>query len=277
MYRAIGNAGKVRVDPIPNEREEAMTIRGLISTPPVMNRHPLTGLPIEPVGVVGNKVIWPIMGGAPDPDDEDDEEAKAEAERKAKEEADAKAAADGKDDDDTEGKGSEDSARQLEEALRRMKAADKRADAAEAKIKERERAEQDEVTRLKSDLEERDSKIKDLTATVAKLTLDNAFVTANKVKWHDPDTALGLAQSGGYLDDVIDDEGVVNKKALGSALDRLAKDKPFLVKSSDDKDGKDDKPGGPSGEPAGSRSDNAKDEKAKKQQLRRRFPVLNQR
>lgn len=30
---------------------------------PIMRRHPLTGQPIQPVGVVGNRVIWPIMGG----------------------------------------------------------------------------------------------------------------------------------------------------------------------------------------------------------------------
>ncbi len=35
---------------------------------PTMRRHPLTGEPIKPLGVVGNRVVWPIMGGAPDDD-----------------------------------------------------------------------------------------------------------------------------------------------------------------------------------------------------------------
>ena len=47
-----------------------MTLSGLKATPKIL-RHPLTGEPIEPVGVVNGKVVWPIMGGAPK-DDEDD-------------------------------------------------------------------------------------------------------------------------------------------------------------------------------------------------------------
>ena len=46
-----------------------MTLRGPIA-PSIMKTHPLTGEPIEPVGVVGNKYVWPVMGGAP-VDDED--------------------------------------------------------------------------------------------------------------------------------------------------------------------------------------------------------------
>lgn len=29
-------------------------------------KHPVTGLPLEAVGIVGGKAIWPILGGAPD-------------------------------------------------------------------------------------------------------------------------------------------------------------------------------------------------------------------
>ncbi len=252
-----------------------MTIRGLINNTPAMRRHPLTGKPIEPLGIVGNKVVWPIMGGAPDGDDDDEAKAKAEAdaEAKAKEEADAKAKAE--EDGSNKGSGSlsiEELAEQLEKTNARMKAADKRADAAEAKIKEAERAELDEVTRLKADLEDRDKKIEELTGANAGLRLNTAFITANKVTWHDSDTALALAQSGGYMEGVMDDEGEINKKALGSALDRLAKEKPYLVKSEKDEDGT---PGSPSGQPAGGRSENGKDDAARKQTLKKRFPVLN--
>lgn len=39
-----------------------------MTTPPRLTRHPLTGDPIRPVGVLASgKVVWPVMGGAPDP------------------------------------------------------------------------------------------------------------------------------------------------------------------------------------------------------------------
>lgn len=31
--------------------------------------HPITGRPIEPVGFIRGRAIWPIMGGAPEPGD----------------------------------------------------------------------------------------------------------------------------------------------------------------------------------------------------------------
>jgi hypothetical protein len=248
-----------------------MTLRGLIDTPPIMRRHPLTGKPIEPVGVVGNKVIYPIMGGAPDGDDDGNNDDGSQ---------DGGSGDTGSGDTGDNG-GSGDSGttdpaellRRLEETERRMKAADKRADAAEKKIKEQEDAKKDELTKATDELTEAQQKIDTLTKENTSLKLKNAFLTANKHSWHDPDTALALADNGGYLDGVIDEEdGTVDKKALGSALDRLAKDKAFLVKS---KDKQDDSQDSPSGEPAGGRSNNSKDEKVRKQQLKSRFSSLN--
>lgn len=247
-----------------------MTLRGLIDTPPIMRRHPLTGKPIEPVGMVGNKVIYPIMGGAPDPDDDGTNDDGGQ---------------DGGSGDtgsgDTGDTGSGDSGttdpaellRRLEETERRMKAADKRADAAEKKIKEQEDAKKDELTKATDELTEAQQKIEALAKENTTLKLQNAFLTANKHSWHDPDTALALADTGGYLEGVIDeDTGSVDKKVLGSALDRLAKDKAFLVKA---KEKQNDDTDSASGEPAGGRSNNSKDEKARKQQLKSRFSSLN--
>ena len=193
---------------------------------------------------------------------------------------------DGGDDDDTGGDGGdddgdkggsdtpsvEDLARQLAETEKRMKAADKRADAAEKKIKDAEKAEQGELEQAKTEVEELKASVAEKDKVIRELRLNNAFLTANKHTWHDPDTALSLADSGGYLEDVVDDEGQVDKKVLGSALDRLAKDKAYLIKTEEKKD---DDDGTPSGEPAGGRSDNSKDAAARKKQLRGRFPALN--
>lgn len=248
-----------------------MTFRGLIDTPPILRRHPLTGKPIEPVGVVGNKVIYPIMGGAPDGDDDGNNDDGGQ---------NGGSGDDGSNDGGDSGGGGDSGVtdpkelqRLLEETERRMKAADKRADAAEKKIKEQEDAKKDELTKATDELTEAQQKIEALAKENVTLKLQNAFLTANKHSWHDPDTALALADTGGYLEGVIDEEtGSVDKKVLGSALDRLAKDKAFLVKT---KDKNDDNPDSASGEPAGGRSNNSKDEKARKQQLKSRFSSLN--
>lgn len=249
-----------------------MTLRGLIDTPPILRRHPLTGKPIEPVGVVGNKVIYPIMGGAPDGDDDGDT-GDGDQGTGSGDTGSNDGGADSGSGGDSGVTDPKELQRLLEETERRMKAADKRADAAEKKIKEQEDAKKDELTKATDELTEAQQKIADLTKTVVTLRLENAFLTANKHSWHDPDTALALADKGGYLEGVLDDEdGTVDKKVLGSALDRLAKDKPFLVKT---KEKQDDNPDSASGEPAGGRSNNSKDEKVRRQQLKSRFSSLN--
>lgn len=206
---------------------------------------------------------WRMMA---EPDDDDDDDKKGND-------------SDKDDDDKSKGTGSDDADKDddadadAEKLRKRMKAADKRADEAERKLREREDAEKDEVTKAKEKVLETEKEIEGLRSTINDLRLQNAFLTANTHPWHDPDDALDVAQRKGYLEDVTDDDGVVSKKDLAKALDRLAKEKPYLVKSKD-KD-KDDEPGGPSGEPAGGRSDNTKDDKAKEEARRRRFPILN--
>lgn len=247
-----------------------MTLRGPIA-PSIMKTHPLTGEPIEPVGVVGNKFVWPVMGGAPTEDDDDDD----------KKDDDTGDSGTGKqDDDDTGGDSGSDkddadkvSRADLEAIEKRMKAADRRAEAAEKALKEKTDAEKGELQKAQDDLKEVQTSLEESQKVIMSLRLENAFLTANKHTWHEPDTALGLAQSGGYLDDVVDEDGKVDKPALSKALDRLAKDKKYLVKT--EKKEKDDDDAGPSGSASGGRSDNAKDKDARKQHLRTRFNSLN--
>lgn len=249
-----------------------MTFSGLIDTPPILRRHPLTGKPIEPVGVIGNKVVWPIMGGAPDDGDDGGDNDDGSQDGGSGDGGSGDGGGSDKGDGDS-GTDPAELLRRLEETERRMKAADKRADAAEKKIKEQEDAKKDELTKATDELQEAQQKIDALAKENTSLKLQNAFLTANKHSWHDPDTALALAETGGYLEGVIDEEdGSVDKKVLGSALDKLARDKAFLVKS---KDKNDDDTDSASGEPAGGRSNNSKDEKARKQQLKSRFAALN--
>lgn len=241
--------------------------RGLVA-PSIAKKHPLTGEVLEPVGIVNGRYVWPICGGAPDPDDDDDDDdddaSGADADKKDdKSNKDPDSGGDSKDDDDKE---------DPEVLKRRMKAADKRADEAEKRLKAIEDAKKDDLTKATERAEELEKEIESRDTIIRELRLKNAFLSANKHSWHDPDEALASAERNGYLEDTVSDDGEVDKVRLGKALDRLAKEKQFLVKTEVKKD---DEPGEPSGEPAGGRSDNTKDDKAKSAQLKRRFPVLN--
>jgi hypothetical protein len=161
---------------------------------------------------------------------------------------------------------------EFERLRRRMEAADRRASEAEKKIKDAEDAKKDDLTKAQEAQTEAEDKIKGLEKQVSDLRLENAFLVANKHSWHDPEVALGLARTKGYLEDVTDDDGEVDKKALKKALDRLATEHKYLIKSEKKSD---DSPDGPSGEPGGKRSTNQDDDKAKKAQLKSRFPILN--
>lgn len=134
-------------------------------------------------------------------------------------------------------------------------------------------AKKDELTRATDRVTELETEVSGLQETVSQLRIGNAFLSVNDHNWHDPDTALDLAERGGYLEDVVDDDGKVSQKLLKKALDRLAGDKPFLVKKAE-KDDDDDRGPGSSGESGGGRSGNLKDEKAKREQMRKRFPVI---
>lgn len=229
--------------------------------------HPLTGEPIVPVGYVNGRPVWPILGGDASNDDDDDDQDDNSGDS---------GAGGGNDQGDKTGSDGDDTKvdrTDLEALEKRMKAADRRADEAERKLKQIEDAKKDDLTKAQDELGEVKNALEQAQSLITSLRLQNAFLTANKHSWHDPDTALDLAQSKGYLEGVLTDDGEVDKKALGNALDRLAKEKAFLVKSEDKKEKDDDQP--PSGQPAGGRSDNTKDEKARKQRLQRRFPAIN--
>jgi hypothetical protein len=244
-----------------------MRLRGPMA--PIMKTHPLSGLPIEPLGMVNGRLIYPIMGGAPDDDDDDDDDKGGGNDR-----GDAGSDGDDKDKDSNSGGDSKTVSWEEFERLReRMQAADRRAAEAEKKVKDAEDAKKDDLTKAQDRVTELEQEIEQREERIRSLTLQNAFLTANEHSWHEPETALSLAESNGYLDGVVSDEGDVDKTRLKKALDRLAKEKKFLVQET--KGEKDDEPPASSGEPAGGRSDNSKDDRAKKEQLRRRFPVLN--
>jgi hypothetical protein len=239
--------------------------------------HPKTGKPIVPLGYRDNgSAIWPILGASPDDDDDaggDDGGSDADDADKNTGDDDDRDDSGDDDDDDTVSRA------EFDRVIKRMKQADKRANAAEAKVKEAEDAQKDEITRVQDENKELKEQNETLQSERDGLRLENAFLTANKQDWHDPETALGIARSKKYLDEVVDeDSGEIDKVGLGKALDRLAKDHAYLVKSKDSKksdDGDDDSDDDvPSGASAGRRSDNSKDGKAREAALHSRFSSL---
>lgn len=156
---------------------------------------------------------------------------------------------------------------ELDKALERMKAADKRASELDSKLKEIERKEKTELENAQSDLEELKSKLGDREQQVADLQLENAFLTQNKYVWHDPTDAMRLMDTTGVR---VEDGKVIG---LAEAVEKLAKAKPHLLKSTD---GDDEGKGKNSTEASGTPRNGTRkgDKKEPPRDYSARFPAL---
>lgn len=222
-----------------------------------------------------------MMADADDEDDDDDDE--EDGSDSGADDDNADKSKDKKSDDDAD----EDDLREENVKLRRrLKANDKRTSTLEKRLQELESGKGSDDDKKDVDgvaaakITELEGTVADLQSEVGTLRLEKAFLSSNKHEWHDPDVALALANSQGFLEDVVDDDGDVSKVALRKALDRLAREHKYLVKTEDKKSkkkGKDDdkeEPAAPSGQPSSGRSKNGDDAKARKAELQKRFPVL---
>jgi len=116
---------------------------------------------------------------------------------------------------------------------------------------------------LQTDLKTAQDTISTLQKTIQSLTIENAFYMANTHEWHNPKRALASAD----LSEVTVKDGVVDEAALKAALDKLAKEEPYLVKP------KEDKPppkGGPTGAPPAGQGTKQTDQET----LKRKYPAL---
>jgi len=226
--------------------------------------HPKTGAPLEAVGVIGGKVLWPVMGAAPDdPDDKDDD--------------------DDKDDKDDDKKSKGDPKRRIaaleEEKARhykhlqaeRKKTADLEARLAE--IEEKGMKPEEIEEKRKKEQADKDNAA---AAEVRQLRLENAFLAANTIEWHNKEHALKLLD----MDEVeFAADGTVDRKSLAAALKRLAKANPHLVRpvSKNGDDDADDPDDGGSKQTASSMNGKRKGTKStpSRADLAKRFPVLN--
>lgn len=83
------------------------------------------------------------------------------------------------------------------------------------------------------DLEEATAKAVEAASLNEKLQVQIAFLASTKYVWHDPKTALKLVSDFGEIQ--VKDGAVTG---LDKAIDKMAKEQPFLVKSGGDGSGK---------------------------------------
>lgn len=217
---------------------------------------------------------WSMMADEDDDDsDDDDDSAGGGDDKKNKsgsDDDDSSGDDDDDDDDDADDSDKPVSRAEFDRMMKRMKAADQRADKAEKRLREIDDADKTDLQKANDRVEELEGQVGELTSTLQSERLNNAFLSlADGPTWHKPATALKLAQTDGYLEDVVSDDGTVDQKALASALKQLAKDHEYLVKPREG--------AGPSGEGGKGRSNNSKDDKAAKQERDRRAPALARR
>lgn len=267
--------------------------------------HPRTGNRIVPLGYRRDgSAIWPVLGASPDddsdtdptpPDDDDDDDSDdddsddddsedddeddpKDKKNKGKGKKKPKHAKDDDEDEDDEAVYTESEMKAVRD---RMKAADRRSSDLEARLKKLENKGKKPEEIASDEKREADARAKRNADHARGLALENAFLKVNTVKWEDADDALAVAQRLGLLEDVQDDDGKVDRKALGRALKQLARRKPHLVKKArghdeDDADDKNDGQGPDETPPPrmnGKRK--GRKETTDRAELARTFPALN--
>lgn len=269
-----------------------LTKPGLRSMDMTGKMHPITGLPLTPIGYLRDgTAVWPQIGAAPDPTDPDDPDFTGEG---GDDDSDDDSE-DDEDDEDDEPKGKKrpkKSTKDDEDDEEPKTRPERQAARYRVKLREAEAANRDLAARLKV-LENKDkpadeivaaelTEAKDRAAQLAEknksMTLELAFFKSNTIDWIDPADALRLVD----LDDVdVDDSGTVDAKALRLALRDLAKRKPHLVKKSkaepedDDDDDDDEEPRSRRSAPKMNGRRSGQGKQPSRAELAKKFPVLN--
>lgn len=212
--------------------------------------------------------VYLARGGEPGEDDGADDEG-------------GSSDADDSDDDDEDtgdstknkkvGESAEDRLAAVEKKLR---LSDKRAQQAESKLQEAADKDKSELEVATRKLEEATKKNADLEVRLKDQALVNAFALAETgITWTDKEDALDLARRKGFLEDVQDDEGVVDAKALVKKLQAFAKAKPHMVKSGGT-DEDETPPAGETGSPVGSGRRTKKAPANTEAELKKRYSAL---
>lgn len=249
--------------------------------------HPLTGEQLIPLAFIGKngikKLIWPVLGGSQPAGEPGGGTTEDPGAGDGDGTGSTGGGTEGEGTGGSTGGGSTGSAETDPDKLRAMLAASN-ADAAQkrhankalaaekeqlaARLKAIEDKDKSELERAQGDLADVQKKFEASSAIIDELRIQNAFLTANKHTWQNPDAARKLAD---LADVKIDEDGKVT--GLDKALDKLAKEHPYLLKPTGPQGGA---AGGSSGAPAGSTGSghNAKDSRAA---IASRFPAATRR
>lgn len=151
--------------------------------------------------------------------------------------AGAGAAGDGDDDDDDEfaGLSPAEIKALAKQKAKEAKDAEKARKAAQAKIDEEERKKNDKATNLEKDLEKANTTIATLRATVNKQAIEAAIRDDDRWSWHDVEMVASVAAQLNSDGITVNDEGKV--EGLKATLPKVAKQHPFLVKSTKGEEG----------------------------------------
>lgn len=198
---------------------------------------------------------------------------------------------------------------EYDKARQRMKAADRAKNEANQKLAEAERENQRLRAKLakagkgKADDDDEDERrpVEDVEAKAREerreealrtTRIENAFLrvsgtvknaAGDTIEWHDAEDALAVADKLGLLDDVLDEDGTVDRRAMARALRELAKRKPHLVNTSkasgkDEEDEDDDEPEArPTTRKVNGRRKGSGTGSTDRAALAKRFPALNRR
>lgn len=225
---------------------------------------PRTGQRLRPLGVVGGRTVWPMMGASPDDPSSTDDKTDDPDEGSDPEGGGGDEGGDGSDKGDPKAK-----ITALEEEknrqYKRRQEAEKRAEEAEARLKELEGKDKSETEKLQTRVTDLESENKQLAESLKNTRLENAFLTDNTYEWHNPRRALSLAD----LSEVeIDDDGTVH--GLKKALDSLAKSDAYLLKKKEEGEEEPPSTAGTTGS-----SKRSKDKtNAEADTLRQKYPAL---
>ena len=242
-------------------------------------RHPHTGEPLRAIGIIKGKPIWPFMGASPDDQGGAGGDGGGSGSDGGGQQGGTGATGgDDKGGDDVDGLKARIAA--LEDEKNRHYS---RRSEAEKELETLRKFKNDLENASKSDLEKAQGEVTRLTNDLAKLadlnkelTLKNAFLSSNKITWHNPEEALKLADLSAV--DVKPD-GTVDTKALEAALVNLSNKSKHLVKADDGSGSSDDGKG--NGQGSGSdmngrrKGDKGDDKPPTREELAKKFPALN--
>lgn len=233
---------------------------------------PRTGRRLRPLGVVGGRVIYPMMGASPDDPsnggEADDKDKDPEGTGSKSEDSDS-----GGDPDGSKPKGNpdakiEDLEQEKERHYTRRKEAEAERDRLRQEVEELKGKDKGEDEKLKEKVAQQETTIASLEDSLRSAHLENAFLKDNTYSWHNPGRALKLADLSKVE---IDDDGTVH--GLKEALDKLAKSDAYLI----NKEGKEEKKTPPNTDDPknkGKKEKAADSKDDKRAALLRKYPAL---